>query len=155
MAENKLGVQTRAMTDAQCTEGETPNEPEPLQIQVNRNNSEIVQDQPTPKLHQQNQQNAALDPTVELTRTDTNDIEENVRRHSGISLEWYVPNLIDTCVRDLVGDRIPISTGRGEILFNVPWLKEFYTTSTFELDLISGRVHTCLFPQEDIGVGCQ
>ena len=99
--------------------------------------SEIVQDQSTPNLDQQNQQNAALNPTVELTRTDNDYIEEHVRRHSDISLDWYVPILIKTHVRDL---------------FNSPQLKEFYTSS-FELDLISGWVHTYLFPPEDIGVG--
>ena len=52
MAETKLGVQTRSMTDAQRTEIETSNEPEPQQIQVTRDNSEIVQDQPTPNLDQ-------------------------------------------------------------------------------------------------------
>ena len=155
MAENKLGVQTRFMMDAQCTEGETSNEPEQQQIQVIRENPQIVQDQPTPNPDQQNQQNAVLNPTVQLTRTDANDIEEYISRHSNIDLDWYVPNLVNTRVRDLIKNRLPISTGRGKVLFNCPQLREFYTTSTFELDLTSGRVYTYLSPPEDIGVGCQ
>ena len=98
MAENKLGVQTKSMMDAQCTEGETPNEPEHQQVQMNRDNIEIVRDQLTPNL---DQQNAALNPTLELTRTDADNIEEYVRRHSDIDLDWYVPNLVNTRVRDL------------------------------------------------------
>ena len=42
MAENKLGVQTRSMADAQRTEGENPNEAEHQQIQVTGDNPEIV-----------------------------------------------------------------------------------------------------------------
>ena len=155
MAKNKLGVQTRSMTDAQRTEGENPNEPEHQQIQVTRDNPEIVRDQPTPNLDQQIQQNAALNLTVGLTRTDANNIEEYVRRHSDIGLDWYVPNLVNNRVRDLIKNRLPISTGRGKMLFNCPQLREFYTTSTFELDLTSGRVYTYLFKPVDIEVSCQ
>ena len=45
------------------------------------------------------QQNAALNPTVELTRTDANNIEEYIMRHSDIDLVWYVLNLSNTRVR--------------------------------------------------------
>ena len=135
MAENKLGVQTRSMMDTQHAEGETPNEPEHQQVQMNRDNLEIVQDQWIPN---PDQQNAALNPTVELTRSDADNIEEYVRRHSDIGLDWYVPNLVNTRVGDLIKDRVPISTGRGKMLFNYPELREFFTTSTFKLDLTSG-----------------
>ena len=80
MAENKLGVQTRSMADAKHTKGENPSEPEHQQIQVTGDNPEIVRDQPTPNLDEQNQKNAALNPTVELTRKDADNIEEYVRR---------------------------------------------------------------------------
>ena len=136
MAENKLDVQTRSMTDAQCIKGETPNGPEHQQVcQMNRDNFEIVRDQAAPNL---DQQNAALNPTVELTRTDADNIEEYVRRHGDIGLDWHVPNLVNTHVRDPIKDRLPISTGRGKILFNCPQLRKFFTTSTFEIDLTTG-----------------
>ena len=135
MAENKLGVQTRSMVDAQCLEEEAPNQPEHQQVQVNTDNLAIAPDHPIQNL---NQQNAALNLTVELTRADANNIEEYIRRHSDMGLDWYVPNLSNTCVRDLIKDRLPISTGRGKVLFNCPQLREFFITSTFEVDLTTG-----------------
>ena len=84
------------------------------------------------------QQNTALNPTVEPTRTDTNGIEEYIRKHSDIGLDWYVPDLSNTHVIDLIKDRLPISTGKDKILFNCPQLREFFTTSTFEVDLTTG-----------------
>ena len=106
----------------------------------------------TPNL---DQQNTAINPTVELTRTDADNIEENIRRYSDIGLDWYVPNLSNTHVRDLIQDRLPISTGRGKILFNCPQLREFFTTSTFKVDLTTGQVYMYLQPPEDIGAPCQ
>ena len=38
---------------------------------------------------------------------------------------------------------------------NCPPLSEYFHTSTFELDLTTGRVYTFLTPPEDIGVPCQ
>ena len=135
MAENKLGVQTRSMADAQRIEDEIPNQPEYQPVQMNPYNPKIAPDHPTPNLHQQN---AALNLTVELTRTDANNIEEYIRRYSNIGLDWYVPNLCNTHMRDLIKNRLPISTGRTKILANCPQLREFFTTSTFEVDLTTG-----------------
>ena len=152
MAENKLGVQTRSMADAQLIEEEIPNQLEHQPVLMNTENPTIATDHPTPNL---DQQNAALNPTMELTRTDTDNMEEYIRRYSDIGLYWYVPNLSNTCVRDLIRDRLPISTGRTKILVNCPLLREFFTTSTFEVDLTTGPVCTYLLPSEDIGVPSQ
>ena len=152
MAENKLGVQTRSMANAQHIEEETSNQLEQKQVEMNTDNLGIARDNLTPNL---DQQNAALNPTVKLTRTDADNIEEYIRRHSDIGLDWYVPNLSNTRVRDVIKHRLPISTGRGKILFNCPHLRKFFTTSTFEVDLTTGQVYMYLLPPEDIGVPCQ
>ena len=44
---------------------------------------------------------------------------------------------------------------KGRILFTCPPLNEFFPTSTFELDLATGRIYTFLTPPEDIGIPCQ
>ena len=49
-------------------------------------------------------------------------IEEYIRRHSEIGLDWYVPNLSNTYIRDLINTRLPSKIGRGRILFNCPQL---------------------------------
>ena len=59
-------------------------------------------------------------------------------RYSDIGSDWYVPNLSNTCMRDLIRDRLLISTGRTKKLVNCPQLREFFTTSTFEVDLTTG-----------------
>ena len=112
MAENKVGVQTRSMADAQRIEEEIPNQIEHQPVQMNTDNPAIASDHPKPNL---NQQNAAMNPTVELTRTDADNIEEYIRGHSDIGLDWYVPDLSNTHVRDIIKNRIPINTGRGKI----------------------------------------
>ena len=135
MAENRSGVQTRSMVDNQLTEEETQNQPDNQQAQTNKDNPVVSPELMTPNL---DRQNAAMNPTVELTRTDADNIEEYIRRYSDIGLDWYVPNLSNTRVRDLIKDRLPIGPGRGKILFNCPQLREFFTTSTFKVDLTTG-----------------
>ena len=44
---------------------------------------------------------------------------------------------------------------RDRILFNCPLLREYFSTSIFELDLTTGQVYTFLTLPEDIGVPCQ
>ena len=75
------------------------------------------------------QLNAALNPTIELTRINGNqrvmseeNIEDYIRRHSEIGLDWYVPDLSNTHIRDLIKARLPSKTGKGRILFNCPQL---------------------------------
>ena len=41
-------------------------------------------------------QNPAMNPTVDLHKTDDEVIKEFVRRNGAIALDWYVPNLSNT-----------------------------------------------------------
>ena len=95
----------------------------------------------------------AMNPAVELHRMDHIVIEEFVKRQGTISLDWYVPDFCNTQVGVLIKNRLQINTTRGRILFNCPPLREFFPTSTFELDLTTGQVYTFLTPPEDIPAG--
>ena len=99
--------------------------------------------------------NPAMNPTVDLHMTDVEVIKEFIRRNSTIVLHWYVPDFNNTRVGDLIKDRLQIETTRGRILFNCPPLREYFRTSTFELDLMTGWVYTFLTPPEDIGIPYQ
>ena len=99
--------------------------------------------------------NPAMNPTIELHRTKEETIEEFVRQHGTIALEWYVPDLCNTRVGDLIKDKLPLETTEGRILFSCPPLSEFFKTSNFELDLRTGRVFTYHDPPENIGFKCQ
>ena len=79
-----------------------------------------------------------MNPTVVLHKTDNEIIEEFIRRHGAIGLDWYVPNFSNTRVGDLIKDRLPIKTTRGRILFNCLPLREYFYTTTFKLDLTTG-----------------
>ena len=79
-----------------------------------------------------------MNPTVDLHKTDDEIIKEFIRRHGAIGLDWYVPNFSNTRVGELIKDRLPIETTRGKILFNCPPLREYFYTTTFELDLTTG-----------------
>ena len=94
-------------------------------------------------------------PTVELHRTKEDTIKEFVRQHSTISLDWYVPDLCNTRVGDLIEKRLQLGTTEGRILFSSPTLNEFFKTSNFELNLQTGEVLTYLDPPENIGITCQ
>ena len=97
-----------------------------------------------------------MNPTVDLHRMDDIVIKEFIKRQGTISLDWYVPDFCNTQVGVLIKNRLPINTTRGRILFNCPpLLREFFPTSTFELELTTGQVCTFLTPPEDIGVPCQ
>ena len=86
------GIQTRAMAEAQHTESEANWEL--------TNNLEQAQDALNP----------AMNPTVDLHRTDDIVIEEFVERQGIISLDWYVPDLCNTWVGILFKNRLPINT---------------------------------------------
>ena len=105
------------MADAQCMEEEIPNHLEHQPVQMNTDNLAIAPDHPTPNL---DQQNAALNPTVDLTRTDVDNIEEYIRRHSDIGLDWYVPNLSNTHVRDLNKTDYPSALGDARYYSTAP-----------------------------------
>ena len=127
--ENNTGVQTRAM--AQRVDNEA--------------NLEQLQRAMDP----------AMNPIVELHRTKEDAIKEFVRQHGTINLDWYVPDLCNTRVGDLIKKRLQLETMEGRILFSSPALSEFFKTSNFELNLKTGRVFTYLNPPEDIRIKCQ
>ena len=127
--ENNTGVQTRAM--AQRVDNET--NPEQLQRAID----------------------PAMNPTAEFHRTKEDAIEEFVRQHGTINLDWYVPDLCNTRVGDLIKRRLQLETMEGRILFSSPALSKFFKTSNFELNLKTGEVFTYLDPPEDIGIKCQ
>ena len=97
----------------------------------------------------------AMNPTVELHKTKEDAIEEFVQQHGTINLDWYVPDLCNTRVGDLIKKRLQLETMEGRILFSSPALSEFFKTSNFELNLKTGEVFTYLDPPEDIGIKCQ
>ena len=140
------------MVDTQHNEEETANPPEQQPVQEITNNPMPATENPTPNV---DHQNPALNPTVELTRMETDNMIDYVRRFSNIGLDWYVPDLNNTRVRDMIKDRLPTSTGRTHITITCPLLRQFFTTSTFKIDLSSGQVYTFLLPPEDMGVPCQ
>ena len=144
-AEDAVGIQTRAMTEAQCTENEVQrimdNNQEGGQRAV-QDTGEIAQD-------------PAMNPVVEIHKNDDLIIEEYIQRQGGIGLDWYVPDFANAQVKYLIRDRVKCTTQRGRILFTCPPLNEFFPTSTFELDLATGQIYTFLTPSEDIGIPCQ
>ena len=144
--ENVIGVQTRAMTEVQCMEDGAHRELVNNQEQVQGANPITAMGQETLN---PGTQNPAMNPTVDLRKANDEAIKELIRRQGTISLDWYVPNFCNTQVGDLVKERLPIETTRGRILFNCPPLSEYFYTSTFKLDLTTGRVYTFLTPPEN------
>ena len=122
--ENNTGVQTRAMAQR------VDNEANPEQLQ--------------------RAADPAMNPTVELHRTKEDAIEEFVSQHGTINLDWYVPDLCNTRVGNLIKKRLQLETMEGRILFSSPALSEFFKTSNFELNLKTGRVFTYLDPQRTL-----
>ena len=120
--------------------------------QVQGTNPVAAAGQGTPNI---DAQNPAMNLTVDLYKTDDKVIREFVWRNSTIGLDWYVPNFSNTLVGDLIKDRVKIKTTRSRTLFNCQPLREYFRTSTFELDLTTGQVYTFLTPPEDIGIPCQ
>ena len=144
-AEDAVSVQTRAMTEAQHMENEaqqiTDNNQERGQRAV-QDTGEIARD-------------PVMNPVVEIHKNDDVIIEEYVQCQGGIALDWYVPDFANTQVKTLIRERVKCTTQRGRILFTCPPLNEFFPTSTFKLDLTTGRIYTFLTPPEDIGILCQ
>ena len=118
--ENNIGVQTRAMAQR------VGNEANPEQGQKRTDQA------PTP--------------TIQLHRTKEDTIKEFVRQHGTINLDWYVPDLCNTRVGELIEKRLQLETTEGRILFSSPALNEFFKTSNFELNLQTGEVLTYLDP---------
>ena len=127
--DNNTGIQTRAMAQwhmAQCIDNEA--------------DIEQLQEPPNPELN----------PTVELHKTKEEAIKEFVRKNGTIALDWYVPDLVNTRVGDLIEQRLLLDSTEGRILFSSPTLSEFLPVSNFKLDLKTGQVFTYLDPPEDI-----
>ena len=127
--ENNIGVQTRAMAQR------VDNEANPEQGQKRTDQ--------------------ATTPTVQLHRTKEDTIKEFIRQHGTINLDWYVPDLCNTRVGELIEKRLQLETTEGRILFSSPALNEFFKTSNFELNLQTGEVLTYFDPPENIGIKCQ
>ena len=121
--ENNIGVQTRAM--AQWVDNEA--NPEQGQKRTDQ----------------------ATTPTVQLHRTKEDTIKEFVRQHGTINLDWYVPDLCNTRVGELIEKRLQLETTEGRILFSSPALNEFFKTSNFELNLQTGEMPTYLNPPRE------
>ena len=143
MADNQLGVQTRSMTDAQH------NNPDQLPAPEDNPTPTAGDPTTTPSL------NPALNPVVELTRMETDNLMEYVRTYSNINLDWYVPDLMNTRMRDMIENRLPTHTSRNHITVACPMLKDFFSNSMFEIDLRTGKMFTFQTPLEDIRVSCQ
>ena len=126
--ENVVGIQTRAMTEAQCME-------DGAQRELDNNQERVRGTNPTTG---QETLNPAMNLMVNLLRRDDIVITEFVKRQGTIGLDWYVPDFCNTRVGVLIKNRLPINTTRGRILFNCPPLREFFPTSTFKLDLTTG-----------------
>ena len=116
------------MTEAQHIEGEVQramdNNQEGGQRAV-QNTGEIARD-------------PAMNPVVEIHKSDDLIIEEYVQRQGAIGLDWYVPDFANAQVKCLIRDRVKCTTQKGRILFTCPPLNKFFPTSTFELDLATG-----------------
>ena len=144
MADNQMGVQTRSMIDTQCHRQQP--------VPETTNNPTPATENPTPN---QDLQNSALYPVVELTRLETENMMEYVRTSSNINLDCYVLDLMNTRIRDMIKNRLPTRTGRNHITITCPMLKEFFNTSMFEINLRTGKLSTFETPPEDIWVPCQ
>ena len=143
--EDAVGIQTRAMTEAQHTENEAQQNAASNQEEGQRTvqgTGEIVRD-------------PAMNPVVEIHKNNDVVIEEYVQCQGGIGLDWYVPDFKNTQVKTLIRERVKCVTQRGRIPFTCPPLNEFFPTSTLELDLATGHIYTFLTPPEDIGIPCQ
>ena len=83
--ENVVGVQTRDMTEAQCME-------DGAQRELGNNQERVQGANPTT----QETLNPAMNPTVDLHRTDDIVIKEFIQRRGTIGLDWYVPDFCNT-----------------------------------------------------------
>ena len=86
MAEDRLGVQTRAMTDVQHTEEETQRQLDNQQVQMNGEKFIVSPEHITPNM---DQPNAVLNPTVELTRINGNQQGMSDGKHQRIHQETW------------------------------------------------------------------
>ena len=88
------------MVDAQCNENQTANPLEQPVMDATNNPT------PTTENSNTNLQNQALNPTVELTRMETDNMIDYVRNFSNIGLDWYVPDLNNSHVRNIINESV-------------------------------------------------
>ena len=108
--EDAVGIQTRAMMEAQCRENEAQQNAVSNQEEGQRTvqgTGEIARD-------------PAMNPVVEIYKNDDVVIEEYVQHQGGIGLDWYVPDFKNTQVKTLIRERVKCATQRGRILFTCP-----------------------------------
>ena len=145
--ENDIGVETRAMK--KCKK-------EGAHKHTTDNTDRVQAANPTTPIGTRGQE--THDPAVRNpaeVKTEDEIIEEFVRKDCSIGLDWYVPNLCNTQVREIIKQRLPIATRQGRILFNCPPLEKYFDTANFELDLRSGQVYMYTTQPVYIGVPCQ
>ena len=143
MTESQLGVKTRAMMEKENVNAREQENPQ------NPGTSTNLKPQPQPQLQGQ------MQPRLELTRVDQENIEEYVRKYSNISLDWYVPDLLNTRVIDMIRNKTRMNFRESKIMFNSTELSDYFGIYNFKLDLKTGWVYTYSTPTEDIGVPCQ
>ena len=126
--EKGVGIQTRDMTEAQCIEEEAQRhlDNNPGQVQGKNPVAATGQGIPNP-----GPPKPAMNPTVDLHKNDDKIIEEFIRRHGAIGLDWYVPNFSNTRVGDLSKDKLPIKTTRGKIRSSNAMMQILRTFSKF------------------------
>ena len=83
--ENFTGIQTRAMTEAQCIENEEQT-----------NNAEQIQGENPMTAMGQGTEGPPRNPTVNLHKMNDEIIKEFVRRQGTIALDWHVPDFGNT-----------------------------------------------------------
>ena len=87
--EDAVGIQTRAMTEAQHTENKAQQNAVSYQEESQRTvqgTGEIASD-------------PAMNPVVEIHKNNDVIIEEYIQRQGGIGLNWYVPDFKNTQVK--------------------------------------------------------
>ena len=127
MAENQLGIKTRAMM-----EQESVNTREQEKQQNPGTNTNLQpQPQPQPQPHLQDTQ-GSMQPRLELTRIDQENMEEYVRKHSNIGLDWYVPYLLNIRVSDIIRNKTHMNPREKKVMFNSTGLIDYFRMSSFQ-----------------------
>ena len=68
---------------------------------------------------------------------------------------WYLPDLRNNRLRDILETRLPHVSNPITILVNAPELKRFLPTTTFKICLDTSKVNTFTDPRVDIGVSLE
>ena len=112
--EDTVGIQTRAMTEAQHTGNEAQ--------QIVDNNQEEGQ-RAAPGTGE-NAQNPAMNPIVEIHKNEDVIIEEYVQCQGGIGLDWYVPDFKNTQVQDFDQRKGQVCNTERQNIIHLPPIKQ-------------------------------